>query len=354
MDEEQETDNDSWSCEHHAQIDHMDSGSVTPSEPSSPLLTRRAAGKLALTPLRIAISTAGRDELQNAKGQLFRDSYNMFDRIGHGTFCDVHRGRRVLDSSLVAIKQMQSNDEELMMSQQREYEILRLIDHPHIVRALDSFTSRASTVIVLEYFDGIPLGAAALEQPRSRFSEMDAHTFFVLLIHAIAYLHESQIVHRDIKEQNILVKRVDKDLRLIDFNSACLLADGAEEPLTPLAGTSLWAEPDVLSGVASSSKRSDVWSTGLCLHVMLAGKLPNEYFDTNTRWDLACKLQANHAHLTASLPDDISEPCKALVRKCLDRNPFSRPSSSELIEDPWVCDMSEVLEDAWVREMHIT
>merc|ERR1719223_866869 len=126
----------------------------------------------------------------------------------------------------------------------------------------------------MELFDGAPLDEAVRRSPSKCFSEAHARILFVQLLQAIDHLHQRAILHRDVKAQNVLVANSIgvPDLRLVDFNIACRIADGS---LTA-TGTRDYAAPEMFAG-GSASEASDIWAAGLCLQFMLAGRLPRRF-----------------------------------------------------------------------------
>merc|ERR1712176_1195419 len=119
-------------------------------------------------------------------------------------------------------------------------------------------------------FEGRSLEDTVRKSPKKHLTESQARLLFLKLMNAIAHLHTHNIIHRDVKAENILVSLALDSIRLLDFNTATASA-GA---LT-MTGTIDYLPPEVLLG-ESPSQTSDIWSAGLCLHLMLIGALPLE------------------------------------------------------------------------------
>eukprot|EP00928_Gymnodinium_smaydae_P028223 TRINITY_DN21580_c0_g1_i1.p1 TRINITY_DN21580_c0_g1~~TRINITY_DN21580_c0_g1_i1.p1 ORF type:complete len:434 (-),score=81.99 TRINITY_DN21580_c0_g1_i1:106-1263(-) len=335
--------------------DATDSCSSTcTSEPSSPLLQRRAKG-----PLRLKIGSADDAtdaerirlrELRNKQGVIFGELYAMGETsLGSGSFCFVRIARDMTTGTTVAAKSMDSSDVERRSVVQKEYEMLRRLSHPNIVAARDYFTSCDRVVLVLEYVSGSSLKRALQKEKQGRFCEDLSRSLFRALIGAIAYLHSVQVVHRDVKDENVIVSRRNRDLKLIDFNSACWRSPDRPEPLTPVAGTSLWADPEVLGGGACQSQKSDVWASGLCLHQMLTGVLPaphrralavdsEQQFQVGTDEFMAQLMQLQTSALDAQCAQwaEVSQPGRELASRCLTLKAAARPTAEEVQQDGWL------------------
>ena len=142
---------------------------------------------------------------------------------------------------------------------QREYELSLGKSHPHIVNV---FTYEQCTIvgpgIVMEYVDGRTLTDFLAENPSHSMRER----LFSQLLQAVAYMHRSGVVHNDIKPENILVTRVDNDVRLIDFG----LADDDAHYLARTPGcTPAYASPELLSREKDIDARSDIYSLGVIM-----------------------------------------------------------------------------------------
>merc|ERR1711920_616925 len=160
------------------------------------------------------------------------------------------------------------DDEEFFLTARKEYDLLRTIQHSNIIRALDFFVYPMGAVLVLEFFEGRSLEDTVRKSPKKHLTENQARPLFLKLMSAVAHLHAHNIIHRDVKAENILVSPALDSIRLLDFNTATATAAGA---LT-MTGTIDYLPPEVLLG-DSPSQTSDIWSAGLCLHLMLIGTL---------------------------------------------------------------------------------
>lgn len=278
-------------------------------------------------------SDAASNPFANADCHRISDRFEVFESLGQGTSAVVYRARQLSSGSEVALKVLRIRDEELLRIAREEYELLRSVEHPHIVHALDFFTFSQGAVLVLDYFKGSSLEAAVLALPERHLQEHVSQRLFAALLRAVEHLHITMgIIHRDVKAANVLVDAGLTDLKLVDFNTARRMLDGA---LT-MTGTADYLPPEVLLG-AAHSPASDVWASGLCLHFMLAGSLPlqRRRFVSHEEFGQAARL---HSAVQCSGPEwePLSAPCKDVVRRCLAPEQVERPTASELLECAWL------------------
>jgi serine/threonine protein kinase len=274
---------------------------------------------------------------------IIAEKYSVLGHLGHGTTSKVQRAVRKSDGLTVALKTLVFDDAELVDVAREEYELLNHLDHPYLTRALDFDFHREQgrAAMAIELFDGTTLDEIVSKAPDGRLPESAVRGLARMLFEVVDYLHQNRIVHRDLKPQNILVSSDLKDLRLIDFNTACNLRDG--RALTP-TGTKLYAPPEVVLG-ESPSEGGDVWSAGLCLHLALSGRLPPsrdkwEDYCSNADVSFTGQIQQSCSKADVSFRGQrwahISRPCKALLRRCLATDKCQRPAPMILLEDPWL------------------
>lgn len=268
-----------------------------------------------------------------ADPKVVADKFDVQEALGQGTTGVVFRAYRRSDRQQVALKIMRMYDEELLNIARQEYELLRSVSHPNIIRALDFFTYSMGAVLVLDHFDGINLEATVANAPNNCLEETTARVLFGALVAAVAYLHERSIVHRDIKAPNILVSHDLSDLRLVDFNTAQRVLEGGALTMT---GTVDYLPPEVLLG-DSLSQSSDMWAAGVCLHFMLSGTMPVERRMFSSRH---CYAQAfftqRDSLLSAAKWQRVSGQCKAVVRNCLEVDPQMRATGAQVLASDWL------------------
>lgn len=219
----------------------------------------------------------------------------------------------------------------------RELEILRIMDHPNIVRLYEAFEDERFIYLVLELCSGGDL-LARVAAPVVRMSEQEAAMLFVQMLSAIQHLHIHSIVHRDVKPENFLFTCSEParhplppktaPLKLIDFGLSRQLEAGASGRMTPRIGTREYMSPESDNGSisAESGDRSDMWSMGVVLHTMLTGHFPNKSLAT----------KAPHDYFAAAFWNRFSPAAKDLMMNLLHFRPQHRISSTQAMKHPWL------------------
>ena len=184
------------------------------------------------------------------------------------------------------------------------------LNHPHLVKALDFWQTGFEAAVVLSYHAGQALDVAVKDQT---FSEGTSRTLFYQLISAVSYLHEQGVLHRDVKAENILVSPDHQKVYLADFNTAKALQDGGALTMT---GTMEYAAPEVLDG-NSPSYGQDVWGCGLCLHVMLTGRLPRRLHNFRSLEAFAAAQRSCPINWQHHQWNVCTAACKEVIIQCL-------------------------------------
>jgi len=295
---------------------------VTPAKSSGLLKRRRCAPGLSMKIPCV--------EKQASPLTILSDRYKVLEKLGSGCAGVVHRAVPLDSSDVVALKMPRGEDAAVAASAELEYNLLkRLAPHPNIIKVFDFHNLQGEATLVLEFFDGVSLQAAVREK---WMPEPTARSLCMALFNAVAHLHDLNILHRDIKPHNVLVSRCLHDLRLIDFNVATCIDDGA---LTP-TGTELYKAPELLRA-ENPCKCSDVWASGLCVFFMLSGKLPYGR-DALTFEGVVQEDAAGPDLFDGARWKHVGEQCKNMLQCCLDNNREVRPTMAGLLDYAWFSD----------------
>lgn len=262
------------------------------------------------------------------------EQFDGLEYLGQGSTGVVRRATRKADKLEVAVKIMRVHDEEMINIRREEFTLLQRIQHPHIVKAIDFFMAQDRAVLVLEYFPSQPLADAVQMSPEHKLSETTSRTLSRMLFDAIECLHQHRVVHRDIKADNILVSPNLTDLRLIDFNASRCMLEGGSLTMT---GTMQYLPPEVLKG-ESPSESCDVWSAGLCLHMMLAGSLPWQSHANKSQAAYAKEILRKPLCFEGDVWQSVSDVCKGFLQLCLNRDKTLRPTPTTLLQHAWLQD----------------
>lgn len=213
----------------------------------------------------------------------------------------------------------------------REIQIMRKMNSPFIVRLIEAIETKSSYNLVMELAPNGELFDKIVTV--ERFDEATARTYFQQLINAVLYCHTRNIVHRDLKAENLLVAS-DNTLRLCDFGLSRFTKDGSSFTdnnilFMSLAGSIDYQAPEILMERGYGGSKCDMWACGCILFFMLCGYLPfTDRSDGLTRKRI---LTNQYNKKNKYLSDSASD----LISHLLDRDPETRYSCHQVIQHPW-------------------
>jgi calcium-dependent protein kinase len=213
----------------------------------------------------------------------------------------------------------------------QEIAIMKVMDHPNIIKMYESFEDYRYFYLILELCNGGELFDRIIEA--GHFTEVQAAIVMQHMFRAIFYMHENHICHRDLKPENFLFmtkESIQKNhLKVIDFGLACKFSEGMV--LTTKAGTPYYVAPQVLAG--KYGHESDLWSLGVIMYVVLCGYPP---FYGETDADVLAKVRLGKFDFTAADWKNVSEDAKALITHLLKMNPKDRYTAEQALNHVWV------------------
>ncbi|OTF82017.1 hypothetical protein BLA29_004718 [Euroglyphus maynei] len=191
-------------------------------------------------------------------------NYMIKKIIGKGEFCDVYKAINRNTKQVVALKRLkirQIQNAQTRIECLREIQVLRRLNHPNIIKHLESFNSFNEIYIVLEYADAGDLSKMInyLRFKNELLSEMAIVNFFNQICEALDYMHRNLIMHRDIKPANVLIKK-NRTIKLADFGFSRILSPSKMNVIT-LVGTPYYMAPERLDKL-NYSFPADIWSMG--------------------------------------------------------------------------------------------
>ncbi|KAH7926308.1 Pkinase-domain-containing protein [Leucogyrophana mollusca] len=259
--------------------------------------------------------------------------------IGAGSFGKVYLGMDAVNGLLMAVKQVElptgsaPNEERkksMLSALEREIDLLKDLQHPNIVQYLYSSLDDDYLNIFLEY---VPGGSVtALLRSYGAFEEPLVKNFVRQILQGLTYLHERDIIHRDIKGANILVDNKG-GIKISDFGISKKvdgnLLTGKRMNRPSLQGSVFWMAPEVVRQTAHTSK-ADIWSVGCLVVEMLTGEHP---FAQLTQMQAIFKIGQS---AKPTIPSDISAEAQEFLTKTFDIDHEARPSAAELLQHAWL------------------
>ncbi|XP_035391217.1 mitogen-activated protein kinase kinase kinase 1 isoform X1 [Electrophorus electricus] len=259
-------------------------------------------------------------------------------QIGLGAFSSCYQAQDVGTGTLMAVKQVtyvrntSSEQEEVVEALREEIRMMSHLNHPNIIRMLGATCEKNNYNLFVEWMAG---GSVShLLNKYGAFKEGVIINYTEQLLRGLAYLHENQIIHRDIKGANLLIDSTGQRLRIADFGAAARLASkgtGAGEFQGQLLGTIAFMAPEVLRG-QQYGRSCDVWSVGCAIIEMSCAKPPWNAEKHSNHLALIFKIAS--ATTAPTIPSHLSPGLRDVTLRCLELQPADRPPSRELLKHP--------------------
>jgi serine/threonine protein kinase len=255
--------------------------------------------------------------------------YEVGKTLGHGSFGKVKLATNIISKDKVAIKffkHRKFNTTQQLENCKREIEIMKLLNHPNIVKLIDVFEKQeeGATFLVVEYVAGGELFDYIVAN--GLVKEKEGRQFFRQIVSAVEYCHANLIVHRDLKPENLLLDG-DGNIKISDFGLSNIIEPG--KLLDSFCGSPLYAAPEILLAERYIGPPVDVWSMGVILYALLCGHLP---------WCGETQSEITHNSIRGIYeePAALSPSVKDLIRKMLTPSPRERITIGDIRAHPWI------------------
>eukprot|EP00419_Tripos_fusus_P024507 CAMPEP_0172715822 /NCGR_PEP_ID=MMETSP1074-20121228/67767_1 /TAXON_ID=2916 /ORGANISM="Ceratium fusus, Strain PA161109" /LENGTH=453 /DNA_ID=CAMNT_0013540441 /DNA_START=50 /DNA_END=1411 /DNA_ORIENTATION=- len=246
--------------------------------------------------------------------------------LGSGASGTVHQMRHRSSGTLYAAKTFLRKER-----CKKEVDILKVMDHPNIVRLHETFQDGHNTCLITELCHGGDLFTRI--QEAGHLSEMQVAVVVPQLLRAVLYMHSNQVCHRDLKPENLLLATCghveEGRLRIADFGVARHFEPG--QPLATCTGTAHFAAPEVLEG--TYDEQCDLWSCGVNMYTMLCGHPP---FLGESDAEVLASVCQGYFNFDEPVWESVSEDAKNLVKKLLHKNPRERYTSLQALSHRWI------------------
>jgi len=261
--------------------------------------------------------------------------YQILDTIGKGSCGFVKLAKRKADGKNVIIKYVVKQlvldgcwTREDGKKIPTEIHILKYITekfpHPYVLRLLNTWEDNYYYYLEFESQNVIDLFECI--DNRRFTTEAQVKKVFYRIVQGVQHLHHINIVHRDIKDENILIRTDDDTVEIIDFGSSAYVKEGKK--FDKFCGTGGYAAPEVLSGQKYDGPPQDIWSLGILLYTMIYGSNPFRTLDQIITSEV-------------KFPVIVSSGSHDLMCRMLNRDFKKRPNIDEVINHPWFDDLSE-------------
>lgn len=257
------------------------------------------------------------------------ENFQRIRVVGKGSYGEVWLSKHHRDKKQYVLKKMDLNKASKRERKAAELEakLLSKLKHPNIVGYKDSFEEEGYLWIAMSFCEGGDLYNSLKSRKGTLLEERQIVEWFVQISMALQYLHERNILHRDLKTQNIFLTR-SKIIKLGDLGIARVL-DNSNDMATTLIGTPYYMSPELFSNRPYNHK-SDVWALGCCVYEMATLKHAFNAKDMNS---LVYKILRGKM---PPMPIQYSQELTNLIRAMLDQNPARRPSVNKILRDPFI------------------
>ncbi|XP_067127379.1 MAP/microtubule affinity-regulating kinase 3 isoform X11 [Centruroides vittatus] len=252
--------------------------------------------------------------------------YRLLKTIGKGNFAKVKLAKHLPTGKEVAIKiidKTQLNPSSLQKLF-REVRIMKMLDHPNIVKLYQVIETEKTLYLVMEYASGGEVFDYLVAH--GRMKEKEARAKFRQIVSAVQYCHQKRIIHRDLKAENLLLDG-EMNIKIADFGFSNEFVPG--QKLDTFCGSPPYAAPELFQGKKYDGPEVDVWSLGVILYTLVSGSLP---FDGANLKELRERVLRGKYRI----PFYMSTDCENLLKKFLVLNPAKRASLETIMKDKWM------------------
>ncbi|XP_053469586.1 MAP/microtubule affinity-regulating kinase 3 isoform X2 [Ictalurus furcatus] len=253
-------------------------------------------------------------------------NYRLLKTIGKGNFAKVKLARHILTGREVAIKIIDKTQLNPTSLQKlfREVRIMKILNHPNIVKLFEVIETEKTLYLVMEYASGGEVFDYLVAH--GRMKEKEARAKFRQIVSAVQYCHQKHIVHRDLKAENLLLD-ADMNIKIADFGFSNEFTLGNK--LDTFCGSPPYAAPELFQGKKYDGPEVDVWSLGVILYTLVSGSLP---FDGQNLKELRERVLRGKYRI----PFYMSTDCENLLKRFLVLNPIKRGTLEQIMKDRWI------------------
>ena len=266
--------------------------------------------------------------------------YKVLDLLENFSFGKIFKAVNLLTKNLVAIKKVKKyiylakgTDNPIYLNVKNEIEVIKKLSHPSIVKVYEVYDIKEYYFIINEYCKYGNL----YDFYKFHLSEKQICIIIYQILSGVLYLHENNIVHRDLTLEHVMVDHIEKDLstsepyffiKIIGFSFAKEFVK--DKPETQVIGYSYYMAPELIEG--NYNEKCDIWSVGVILYMLIAKKAP---FEANYRQKIFEKIEEEGYNIHSRKLLDFSFEVRDLLNKLLEKDVEKRLSAEEALNHPW-------------------
>ena len=302
---------------------------INPQAKEDSIANRQGTGKEANTMLQHLIKEHRKEKVDS----VYQINWDDNEALGSGATSTVRIAINKTTQEKYALKTIELHrlPPHIIQSLFEEVNIMRVLDHPNIIKIVETFVDYKRLYIIMECCTGGELFDLLYDQEGAKFQEKDALNLAIKMCSALNYLHENKIIHRDLKLENFIFTRKgpEGEIKLIDFGLSKAYLEG--EHMRKVAGTSYYMAPEVLRG--DYSEEADMWSFGVVVFMLLSGRCPfggkdDEQIQANV-------LRGKYLFKKAAW-EGVSNAAKDFINKLLVQDYKKRMTAKQALQHPWM------------------
>lgn len=255
------------------------------------------------------------------------EKYEKIRVVGRGAYGTVYLCWRIADRKLLIIKQIpvEQMTKEERQAALNEVKVLAMLDHPNIIEYIENFLEDKALMIVMEYAQGGTLFEYLQQRNSQLLEEEEIFKYLAQMLLSLQHVHSKQILHRDLKTQNILMDKKRDVVKIGDFGISKVLS--SKSKAYTVVGTPSYISPELCEGKPYNQK-SDIWALGCVLYELASLR---RAFEAQNLPALILKIMRG---TFAPISDRYSNELRQLILSMLHLDPNKRPSINEIMAQP--------------------